>query len=75
MESPTQDSSIHKKIYPPTPPAQENMIPHTKLMLLKHIHQDMYIFPYIRPGDTPDEKQFRNDRNFIPEELHKLFVC
>ena len=75
MESPTQDYSIHNKPYPPTSTTQGNMVPHTKLLLLKYIHQDMDIFPYIRLGDTPDEKQCRSDRNFIPEELHKIFVC
>ena len=66
MESLTQYSSIHKKPYPPTYPAQENLSPHTKLLLLKYIHQDLDILPYICPGDTTDEKQCRSDRKFIP---------
>ena len=56
MESLTQESSIHKKPYPPTSPAQENLIPHTKLLLLKYIHPYLDILPYICPGDTTDEK-------------------
>ena len=29
----------------------------------------------MQPGDTPDMTQFRSDRKFSPEELHKLFGC
>ena len=56
MESLKQDFSIHKKPQHPTDTAQENMIPHTELLLLKYIHQDLYLLSYIRPGDTTDEK-------------------
>ena len=56
MESLTQDYSIHKKPYPPTYPSQENLIPHTKLLLLKYIHQYLDILSYIHPGDTTNEK-------------------
>ena len=38
MESLTQDSSIHKKPYPPTYPAQENLISHAELLVLNYIH-------------------------------------
>ena len=34
----------------------------------------MDILPFICPWDTTDEKQYRSDRKFIPEELHNLFV-
>ena len=60
---------------PPTSPAQANLIPYTKLILLQYNHQYLDILPYTRLGDTTDEKQCRGDIKFIPEELHKLFVC
>ena len=60
-ESLIQDYSIHNKPYPPTFIAQDNLIPHTKLLLLKYIHQYLGIFPYICPVDTTDEKQCRSD--------------
>ena len=56
MDSLTQESSIHKKPHPPISPTQENMIPNTKLLLLKYIHQYLNILPYIRPRYTTDEK-------------------
>ena len=76
MEYLTKYYSIRKKSHTPIYTSQENMIPHTKLLLLKYIHQYLDILPYIRPGDTTDEKQkCRSDRKFIPEELHNIFVC
>ena len=66
MEYLTKYYSIRKKSHTPIYTAQENMIPHTKLLLLKYIHQYLDILPYIRPGDTTDEKKCRSDRKVHP---------
>ena len=42
---------------PPNISSTKNMIPHTKLLLLKYIHQYLDIFPYIHLEDTMDGKE------------------
>ena len=75
MDYITQESSIQKKPYPSKYPAQENLISRTKLLLLKYIHQYLYILQDPLPEDTPDKKQCSSGKTFIPEELHKIFLC
>ena len=39
------------------------------------VHSPVFnISPDIHPGDTPNTTQYRSDRNFGSEDLHKLFI-
>ena len=74
-DSDTQITLIVNTTSTPTPSTQYHPRPLNNNLLLKYIHQYLYICPDILPGDIPDVTQFRSDRNFIPEEFHNLFGC
>ena len=73
MDSNKQITPLTKTPSATKPSTQDQPRPLAKCLLMKHIHQYLYICPYICPGDTPDATQHKSERIFIPEELHKIF--